>query len=151
GGRTREGAGVADRVDGRVEPADARAGGAGGARGRAARRGPARDAGRGARGGASGLFRLSRAALVVAALLLAGCAVLRPGFWPLPPPLVDDLDADSLRLAIERTRPVWARAGDTVTPALADHVLAVLASTPDPDRRSTAVARNLHVPRQRGR
>ena len=54
-------------------------------------------------------------------------------------------------LAIERTRPVWARAGDTVTPALADHVLAVLASTPDPDRRSTAVARNLHVLRQRGR
>ena len=54
--------------------------------------------------------------LALCCVVLAGCAALhpRPSGPLIPaelPPLEDDLDLASLRAAIERTRPVYARAG----------------------------------------
>jgi len=95
---------------------------------------------------------VSRAGLALCCALLAGCAALRPRpAGPLvpaePPPLADDLDPASLRAAIERTRPVWARAGDAATAAAADRLLAILDATTDPRARRDAVARAFRVVR----
>ena len=99
---------------------------------------------------------MSRARLALCCLVLAGCALLRPQpSGPLVPaelpPLEDDLDLASLRAAIERTRPVYARAGDAATAAAADRLLAILDSTIDPKARRAAVARDFRVVRFRDR
>src|SRR5207249_462058 len=64
-------------------------------------------------------------------------------------PLEDDLDLASLRTAIERTRPVYARAGDAAAATAADRLLAILDSTNDPKARRAAVARAFRVVRFR--
>ncbi|HUE31067.1 MAG TPA: MltA domain-containing protein, partial [Verrucomicrobiae bacterium] len=97
---------------------------------------------------------MSRARLALCCVVLAGCAALRPQpSGPLVPanlpPLVDDLDLASLREAIERTRPIYARAGDGEAAAAADRLLAILDSTNDPTARRTAVARAFRVVRLR--
>jgi len=97
---------------------------------------------------------VSRAGLALCCVLLAGCAALRarPAGPLVPaelPPLEDDLDPATLRSAIERTRPVWARRGDAASAAAADHVLAILDATADPQARRAAVARAFRVVRVR--
>jgi len=97
---------------------------------------------------------VSRAGLTLSCVLLAGCAVLRPRpSGPLVPAelpaLEDDLDLASLRAALERTRPVYARAGDAGALAAADRLLAILDTTADPEARREAVARTFRVVRFR--
>ena len=85
-------------------------------------------------------------ALALACMLAAGCGPLlrlKSGL----PPLEDDLDTVSLRAAIAHTRPAWARAGDTATPAAADQLLAILDGIADPRARRAAVARSFRVVR----
>ncbi len=88
------------------------------------------------------------AALATLVALAAGCAArsARPPAAPAvvrvdpaqAPVLVDDLDLASLRTAIERTRPTWAKRGDTATSAAATRLLEALAAT-DPAARGRAV------------
>jgi len=97
---------------------------------------------------------VSRAGLALFCVLLAGCAVLRPRLsGPLVPAelpaLEDDLDLASLRGAVERTRPVYSRAGDAAALAAADRLLAILDTTADPEARREAVARTFRVVRFR--
>jgi membrane-bound lytic murein transglycosylase A len=66
-----------------------------------------------------------------------------------PPPLSDDRDLDSLRIAIERTRAVWGRSRDAAREAAADRLLAILDTVPDPAARADAVARDFRVLRVR--
>src|SRR5204863_3609702 len=125
-----------------------------GARGRAPRRGTARAPGGRARRGAVRVRGVSRARLALCCLVLAGCALLRPRpSGPLVPAelpaLEDDLDLASLRAAVERTRPVYSRAGDAAALAAADRLLAILDTTADPEARREAVARTFRVVRFR--
>jgi len=97
---------------------------------------------------------VSRSRLALCCVVLAGCAALhpRPSGPLIPaelPPLEDDLDLASLRAAIERTRPVYARAGDAAAATAVDRLLAILDSTDDPKARRTAVARAFRVVRFR--
>src|SRR5216683_8194844 len=97
---------------------------------------------------------VSRSRLALCCVVLAGCAALHPRpSGPLVPaelpPLEDDLDLASLHAAIERTRPVYARAGDAAAATAADRLLAILDSTNDPKARRTAVARAFRVVRFR--
>jgi len=88
-------------------------------------------------------------ALALACLLAAGCAPflrLRAGL----PPLEDDLDAASLRTAIERTRPAWARGGDAATAAAAERLLTILDTIPDPRHRRAEAARAFRTVRVGG-
>ena len=87
-------------------------------------------------------------ALALSTLVLstAGCALRAPG--PLVPvrtrelpPLLDDLDLASLETAVERTVPVWQRAGDVGSVAAARALLKTLAREPDPRARRAAVGR----------
>jgi membrane-bound lytic murein transglycosylase A len=98
----------------------------------------------------------ARAAAVVAvAAVLSGC-----GPWwrqePLVavsgrrvPPLVDDLDLGSLRVALERTMPVYERTGRAGTAAAARRLLALLAATDDPAERRRLLASSFRVMRVR--
>jgi membrane-bound lytic murein transglycosylase A len=97
---------------------------------------------------------VSRGRLALCCVVLAGCAALRPRpSGPLVPaklpPLEDDLDLASLRAAIERTQPAWARAGDAAAAAAGDRLLAILGSTDDPKARRAAVAHAFRVVRFR--
>lgn len=96
-------------------------------------------------------------ALLLASAVLAGCGALRPG---LRPPLVtvsardlpvleDDLDAASLRMAVERTLPVLQRGGDAAADAAARRLLEILDATDDPGARRRAIAREFRVLRVR--
>jgi peptidoglycan lytic transglycosylase A len=96
------------------------------------------------------------AALAVAAATLAGgCGLFR--LRPPPPlvevgarglpPLTDDLDPTSLRLAVERTLPAYAR--DPARAEAAHRLLAILDATPDPDARRAAIADAFRVVRVR--
>ena len=97
---------------------------------------------------------MSRAGLALCCVVFAGCAVLRPRpSGPLVPArlpsLEDDLDLASLRVAIERTRPVYTRAGDAAATGAADRLLAILDSSADPRDRRAAIARAFRVVRFR--
>jgi membrane-bound lytic murein transglycosylase A len=88
------------------------------------------------------------AAIALSCALAAGCGPLlrlRVGL----PPLEDDLDVGSLRTAIERTRPAWARGHDAATAAAADRLLAILDAAPDPRARRAEVARSFRIVRVR--
>ena len=105
-------------------------------------------------------FRLGTLAsrLVVIVTLtgaLAGCT----GQWWQPRPLVsvsarslpmqDDLDLESLRIAIDRTAPVWEQRGRTGSARAARALLATLERTSDPDDRRRAIAASFQVMRVR--
>jgi membrane-bound lytic murein transglycosylase A len=77
-----------------------------------------------------------RLGLALACGLAAACALRRPTPLVVPatlPPLVDDADPASLATAIDRTRPVWERAGVGLDAG-------ALVGTSDPDARRAAVA-----------
>ena len=80
----------------------------------------------------------------LATLVLATACALRAPVAPLPvaardlPPLLDDLDLASLETAIERTVPVWERAGDAASVAAARALLETLRREPDPGARRKA-------------
>jgi membrane-bound lytic murein transglycosylase A len=99
--------------------------------------------------------RASRVAIVVVALVLSGCAPwwrhepLTPISERKVPPLVDDLDVDSLRLALERTVPVYERTGRAGTIASARRLLDVLAATTDPVERRRLLATSFRMVRVR--
>jgi len=78
-------------------------------------------------------------ALATLVLATAACALRAPGARELPA-LLDDLDLASLATAIERTVPVWERAGDAGSVAAARALLETLGREPDPDARRRAVA-----------
>jgi peptidoglycan lytic transglycosylase A len=65
------------------------------------------------------------------------------------PPLVDDLDAASLRTAIERTLAVYERSGDATARANAERLLQVLEASADPDARRAALATGFRLARVR--
>jgi membrane-bound lytic murein transglycosylase A len=65
------------------------------------------------------------------------------------PPLADDADPASLRLAVARTLPAYARAGDEASAAAARRLLEILSAEPDPRARRRAVARAFRVVRVR--
>jgi membrane-bound lytic murein transglycosylase A len=84
---------------------------------------------------------------------LSGCApTLRPvipvavsGF----PTFADDLDADSLRIAVERTVPALERSGRPDAARAAERLAAALAGTDDVEARRRLVARSFRVMRVR--
>src|SRR5262249_35854435 len=139
--RTDEGEGVADRADGRVEPASARADGAGRARGCAPGRGPAGRAGSGARGGAARLRGLSLRRAAPIGALPAGCALRPPappgGIPTEPQAFEDDLDVASLRQAIERM----------TASATSARLLQIIETVRDPAARAEAIGRSFRVVR----
>lgn len=65
------------------------------------------------------------------------------------PPLEDDLDVASLRAAVERTLPVYARRGETTRTAAARQLLEILETVSDPGERRSAIAREFRVVRVR--
>jgi membrane-bound lytic murein transglycosylase A len=65
------------------------------------------------------------------------------------PALTDDLDAESLRAAVERTLVAYARTGDAPAAAAARRLLEILDTTSDPAARRTAVAGAFRVVRVR--
>jgi membrane-bound lytic murein transglycosylase A len=65
------------------------------------------------------------------------------------PPLVDDMDLDSLRTAVDRTLPVYERAGRTGTAAAAQQLVDSLAATRDPDERRRVIGASYRVMRVR--
>ncbi len=65
------------------------------------------------------------------------------------PPLADDLDADSLRVAIERTVPVWEGNGRNGSALAARRLLAAVTATDDHAERLRAVASSFRVMRVR--
>ena len=91
-------------------------------------------------------------ALATLVLATAACALRAPGA-PVPvgarelPPLLDDLDLASLGTAIERTVPVWERAGDVGSVAAARALLVTLTREPDPRARREAVGRRFRLVR----
>jgi membrane-bound lytic murein transglycosylase A len=94
---------------------------------------------------------------VAVCVLLGACGVMRPrALTPLLPvsarrlpALTDDLDAASLREAVERTLPAYERAGDAAAADTARRVLAILEETPDPAARRAAIGRAFRVVRLR--
>ena len=103
-------------------------------------------------------MRLKPAALVV---LLCACALLAAGAPPRPrplgplvtveahdlPPLEDDLDAASLRAAVEVTLPAYARRKDAGASAAARRLLETVDAVPDPSARRAAIASAFRVVR----
>jgi membrane-bound lytic murein transglycosylase A len=93
--------------------------------------------------------------LLCACALLAADAPLRPRpAGPLVaveahdlPPLGDDLDAASLRAAVEATLPAYARRKDAAASAAARRLLETLDTVPDPGARRAAVASAFRVVR----
>jgi membrane-bound lytic murein transglycosylase A len=65
------------------------------------------------------------------------------------PPLVDDLDPDSLREAVETTIAVQERSGDVAAADAARRLLRILADSADPVARRNAIAAQLRVVRVR--
>jgi membrane-bound lytic murein transglycosylase A len=65
------------------------------------------------------------------------------------PPLVDDLDVESLRVALARTVPVYERAGRPEAVAAAERLLQVLSATADPDERRRLLATSFRMVRVR--
>lgn len=65
------------------------------------------------------------------------------------PPLIDDGDVESLRVAIERTVPVWEKNGHFGAARAARDLLATLQTTPDPAARREAIARSFRFLRVR--
>jgi membrane-bound lytic murein transglycosylase A len=85
---------------------------------------------------------------------VAGCAfaLRRPGLVSMPmsrlPPLEDDLEVASLRIALEQTIPWWEAAGRRAAVAAALELVRTLETVPDPAARRRALARTfraLHV------
>lgn len=92
------------------------------------------------------------AALLVAGLLvLAACALHRRPTEPLvessPPVLDDDLDAASLRAAVEATLPAYSRRGDDATAAAARRLIDIRETIADPEARRAAIASEFRVMR----
>jgi membrane-bound lytic murein transglycosylase A len=94
--------------------------------------------------------RTYRASAVLGALgFVCGCAPLvpvRPGALPA---LTDDLEPTSLRVAVERTVPAYARPEDGGRTAAARRLVAVVEGVTEPRDRSAAVAREFRVVRFR--
>ena len=98
-----------------------------------------------------------RAAIAALSTLVAACAVLRarPSGPLVPvgaralPPLTDDLDLESLRTAVARTLPAYARAGDPAAERAARRLLDVLDRVSDPRARRRTVSEDFHVVRVR--
>jgi len=65
------------------------------------------------------------------------------------PPLADDLDVDSLHLAVERTMSFWEQSGRTGAARAARQLVATLEATPDPEARRRAIASTFRVMRVR--
>jgi membrane-bound lytic murein transglycosylase len=65
------------------------------------------------------------------------------------PPLADDLELESLRVAVERTVPVYERSGRAGQAQAARTLLATLDATRDPDARRQALAAAFRVMRVR--
>jgi membrane-bound lytic murein transglycosylase A len=65
------------------------------------------------------------------------------------PPLSDDVDVESLRVAVERTVPVLEQRGHAGAARAAERLVAALAETPDPDARRQLVAGSFRVLRVR--
>jgi membrane-bound lytic murein transglycosylase A len=65
------------------------------------------------------------------------------------PSFTDDLDLASLRLAVTRSLPAYARASDTATAAAATRLLEILEATPDPAARRKALAKAFRIVRVR--
>jgi membrane-bound lytic murein transglycosylase A len=92
---------------------------------------------------------------LLAAVLAAACAVQRggPPTVAVPPralpAFVDDLGAESLRQAVLRTMPAYARAGDAGAEAAARTLVRIVETTPDPSTRRAAIARAFRVVRVR--
>jgi len=92
---------------------------------------------------------------VVGALALSGCGPwsrhepLTPVSGRGVPPLVDDLEVESLRLALARTVPAYERAGRADAVAAATRLLHVLTVTKDPAERRRLLARSFRMVRVR--
>jgi membrane-bound lytic murein transglycosylase A len=95
--------------------------------------------------------RLPAAGLVAGLLVLAACALTRRATEPLvesrPPVLGDDLDAASLRAAVEATLPAYARRGDDAAAAAARRLIAIRETIADPEDRRDAIAHEFRVMR----
>lgn len=99
--------------------------------------------------------RALAAAVVLAAGLGSGCAVLRRPTGPVTsvsswrmPSFEDDLDLASMRVAVERTLPAYAKIGDPRRGTAAQRLLDLLAM-PDARDRRAAIAREFQVSRVR--
>jgi len=93
-------------------------------------------------------------ALAIQLFSITGCALRGAG--PLVPagprelpPLLDDLDLASLATAIERTVPVWERAGDAQSVAAARGLVAALEHETDASARRAIVGRLFQAVRVR--
>jgi membrane-bound lytic murein transglycosylase A len=95
---------------------------------------------------------------IACAVLLAGCAATRPpaagaslvgvGTRQLPA-FADDLDAASLREALERTLPAYERGGDWTAIAAARRLLEIYDTTPDARERRAVLAKSFRIARVR--
>lgn len=98
--------------------------------------------------------RLPAALVVGGCLLLAACALVRPHaadrlVSSRLPVLDDDLDAASLRAAIEATLPAYERRGDVAAAAAARRLLEIRETVADAGERQAAIAREFRVMRVR--
>jgi membrane-bound lytic murein transglycosylase A len=104
----------------------------------------------------SGVRRPAAWLLLLAGLLVHGCAALRRAPETLVPVAArdlpgfeDDLDLASLRLALERTLPAYRRTRDEAALAAARRLLEVLEARAEPAARRAALARAFRVTRVR--
>jgi len=98
--------------------------------------------------------RLPAALVVVGSLVVAACALVRPRATDSlvaarSPALEDDLDAASLRAAVEATLPTYERRGDVVAATAARRLLEIRETIPDAGERRIAIAREFRVMRVR--
>jgi membrane-bound lytic murein transglycosylase A len=98
--------------------------------------------------------RLPAALVVGGSLVLAACALVRPRAQDAlvssrSPALEDDLDAASLRAAVEATLPTYERRGDVAAATAARRMLEIRETIADAAERQAAIAREFRVMRVR--